>query len=66
MLGTLGSPGSARVVRPFATAVAEAAAAARGGTVICTGSVHTVGDAMLQLGIAPFGDPGLQPEGRRP
>ena len=56
--------GRGRVVRPFAVAVAEAAAAARGGTVLCTGSVHTVGDALLELGIAPFsGLPGLQPRG---
>ncbi|MBW3554398.1 MAG: bifunctional folylpolyglutamate synthase/dihydrofolate synthase [Gemmatimonadetes bacterium] len=53
-----------RVVRPFAAAVGEAAAAGRGGTVLCTGSVHTVGDALLELGIAPFrGQPGLQPRG---
>ena len=53
-----------RVVRPFAAAVREAGLAAAGGTVLCTGSVHTVGDALLALGIAPFrGEPGLQPRG---
>jgi dihydrofolate synthase / folylpolyglutamate synthase len=53
-----------RVVRPFPAAVAAAAAAAVGGTVLCTGSVHTVGDTMLALGIAPFRtDQGLQAEG---
>lgn len=60
----LGSRPGVRVVRPFAAAVAAAAAAATGGTVLCTGSVHTVGDAMLALGITPFRhDPGLQVEG---
>jgi dihydrofolate synthase / folylpolyglutamate synthase len=53
-----------RVVRPFAAAVAAAMAAANGGSVLCTGSVHTVGDTMLALGIAPFRhDRGLQVEG---
>ena len=56
--------GRGRVVRPFAAAVGAAGAAGRGGTVLCTGSVHTVGDALLELGIAPFpGQPGLQPRG---
>jgi dihydrofolate synthase / folylpolyglutamate synthase len=60
----LGARGSVRVVRPFAAAVAAATAAAAGGTVICTGSVHTVGDAMLALGISPFHrEAGLQVEG---
>jgi dihydrofolate synthase / folylpolyglutamate synthase len=60
----LGAPPPLRVIRPFAAAVAAAAVAAAGGTVLCTGSVHTVGDAMLALGIAPFRhDRGLQVEG---
>jgi dihydrofolate synthase / folylpolyglutamate synthase len=64
VLADLDAPAAVRVVRPFAAAVAAAAAAAKGGTVLCTGSVHTVGDAMLALGIAPFrADPGLQVEG---
>jgi dihydrofolate synthase/folylpolyglutamate synthase len=67
VLRELGSPANARVVRPFAVAVAEAGRAAVGGSVLCTGSVHTVGDAMLALGIPPFrADPGLQPEGPGP
>lgn len=62
VLTRLGRPPVARVVRPFSAALAEAVAAARGGTVVCTGSVHTVGDAMLALDIAPFPDGrGLQP-----
>jgi dihydrofolate synthase / folylpolyglutamate synthase len=64
VLVELGSPPSARVVRPFAAAIAAATATAAGGTVLCAGSVHTVGDAMLALGIAPFPrDLGLQVEG---
>lgn len=60
----LAAPPSARVVRPFAAAIAAAATAAAGGSVLCTGSVHTVGDAMLALGISPFGgESGLQAEG---
>lgn len=61
VLAELGRPAGAEVVRPFAVAVAAAVEAAGDGTVLCTGSVHTVGDAMLALGIAPFrDDPGLQ------
>jgi dihydrofolate synthase/folylpolyglutamate synthase len=64
VLEELAAPENARVIRPFAAAVSGAAALADGGTVVCTGSVHTVGDAMLALGILPFADaPGLQPEG---
>lgn len=64
VLHELGDPQGVRVIRPFSTAVREAAARARGGTVLCTGSVHTVGDAMLALGLAPFPEPaGLQAEG---
>lgn len=64
VLERLGAPVGARVVRPFAAAVSAAAALADGGTVVCTGSVHTVGDAMLALGLPPFGgSPGLQPDG---
>jgi dihydrofolate synthase / folylpolyglutamate synthase len=64
VLVELSAPVSARVVRPFAAALAAASAAAAGGTVLCTGSVHTVGDAMLALGIPAFGpDAGLQAEG---
>lgn len=64
VLERTGAPPSVRVVRPFAAAVKEAAREADGGTVVCTGSVHTVGDAMLALGIPPFPEhAGLQPEG---
>lgn len=64
VLNELGAPPGVRVIRPFSTAVREAAAQARGGTVVCTGSVHTVGDAMISLGLAPFPEPaGLQSEG---
>jgi dihydrofolate synthase/folylpolyglutamate synthase len=66
VLETLGRPESARVIRPFATAVVEAARAAAEGTVLCTGSVHTVGDAMLALGIPPFTESGLPPGGALP
>ncbi len=64
VLRQLDAPESARVIRPFAAAVSGAAALAAGGTVACTGSVHTVGDAMLALGIPPFAEQaGLQSEG---
>jgi len=64
VLDELAAPQSARVVQPFAAAVAAAIAAAAGGTVLCTGSVHTVGDAMLALGLTPFPqEAGLQVEG---
>lgn len=60
----LSAPQSGRVVQPFAAAVAAAIAASAGGTVLCTGSVHTVGDAMVALGLAPFRhEAGLQAEG---
>lgn len=51
----------AQVVRPFEAGLAEAGARAAGGTVVCTGSAHTVGDAMLELGIPPFPDPTALP-----
>jgi dihydrofolate synthase / folylpolyglutamate synthase len=64
VLRSLGGPPSTRVLRPFPVAVAAAEAAARGGTVLCTGSVHTVGDVMLLLGVEPFpGAAGLQVSG---
>lgn len=63
VLESLGDRYRARVVRPFASAVREAASAAGAGTVLCTGSVHTVGDAMTVLGLAPFAaQAGLQPD----
>ncbi len=61
VVSRLGTPTGVEVVRPFAAALAAAAAAAGRGTVVCTGSVHTVGDAMRELGIVPFvPDAGLQ------
>jgi dihydrofolate synthase / folylpolyglutamate synthase len=64
VLTELAAPPTVRVVRPFAAAMAAATAAAAGGSVVCTGSVHTVGDAMLALGISAFGPgAGLQAEG---
>lgn len=59
--------GKGSVVRPFAAAIREAARAGAGGTVLCTGSVHTVGDALEALGIAAFqAHAGLQPRGGGP
>jgi dihydrofolate synthase/folylpolyglutamate synthase len=47
-------------VRPFAAGLARAGERAAGGTAVCTGSAHTVGDAMLELGVQPFPEgPGL-------
>ena len=44
----------------FRAALAEARASAGSGTVIVTGSFHTVGDALAALDLAPFGvDPPL-------
>jgi dihydrofolate synthase / folylpolyglutamate synthase len=64
VLKELGTPPAVRVVRPFAAAMAAAAADAVGGSILVTGSVHTVGDAMLALGISALGPgAGLQAEG---
>ena len=61
VLEALGTPHNVRIVRPFAAAVAAAVERAGGGTVLCTGSVHTVGDTMATLHIEPFpADAGLQ------
>jgi dihydrofolate synthase / folylpolyglutamate synthase len=52
----------AEVVADFAQALARARALAGSGAVIVTGSFHTVGDALLELGVEPFPpDPGLPP-----
>lgn len=52
--------GQARVIRDFPGALEGARVAARGGTVLVTGSFHTVGDALSALGLAPYGtDPVL-------
>jgi dihydrofolate synthase / folylpolyglutamate synthase len=42
----------------FVQALERARVEAAGGTVVVTGSCHTVGDALLALGIAPYGPPG--------
>jgi len=47
--------GSAAAVEDFQAAFDEAARLAGAGTVIVTGSVHTVGGAMKLLGVAPTG-----------
>ncbi len=44
----------AEVIRPFVAGLTRAGERARGGSVVCTGSAHTVGDAMHELGIPPF------------
>lgn len=50
------------IVDDFATALRTARAQAGDGTVLVTGSFHTVGDAFLELDIPPFQpDPGLPP-----
>jgi dihydrofolate synthase/folylpolyglutamate synthase len=51
-LETAGTP--LVVVEDFAEAVAEAGRRAGGGTVVVTGSVHTVGGAMTVLGVDPL------------
>ena len=43
------------VVDEVAAAVERAAGLARNGTVVVTGSCHTVGDALQILGVSPFG-----------
>jgi dihydrofolate synthase/folylpolyglutamate synthase len=43
------------VVPDFVEAVCEAEEKVRGGTVVVTGSVHTVGSAMSFLGVDPYG-----------
>lgn len=44
-----------RAIEDFALALREAADLAGSGTVVVTGSVHTVGGAMQLLGLAPLG-----------
>ncbi len=56
-LRSLGTPGSrfeAEVVEDFAAAMTAARRRAGRGTVVVTGSCHTVGDAMAALGRVPF------------
>ena len=49
------APATLLVVEDFAAGLREAAALAGTGTVVVTGSVHTVGNAMGLLGIDPLG-----------
>lgn len=57
-------PRRARVIRDFPGALEGARVAARGGTILVTGSFHTVGDALSALGLAPYGtDPVLPSTG---
>jgi folylpolyglutamate synthase/dihydropteroate synthase len=53
--GTGHAPATLVVVEDFAAGLREATALARRGTVVVTGSVHTVGNAMALLGIDPLG-----------
>ena len=46
---------NARAVDDFERALAEAHRAAAGGTVVVTGSFHTVGDVLSALDLAPWG-----------
>lgn len=52
-VGTSVDPSRWRVVQPFGRAVRVAASAP--GTTLVTGSFHTVGDTMAELGLAPVG-----------
>jgi len=53
--GALAAAPKAEAIEDFRSALARAAALARGGTVVVTGSVHTVGGAMRLLEVAPLG-----------
>lgn len=52
--GELAGPVAPRVMPDFAAALERAGTLAPDGTVVVTGSIHTVGDAMEHLGIPPF------------
>lgn len=52
----VGSPPPLEIVRDFRDALARASELAGQGTVVVTGSCHTVGDALGALGMTPFGD----------
>lgn len=47
-------PPVTEIVPDFGSALERAASMAAGGTVVVTGSHHTVGDALRELGLAPF------------
>jgi len=55
MIAAAGSGPHVSVKLDFGEAIAEAQRLAAGGTVLVTGSFHTVGDAMAALGMAPWG-----------
>lgn len=60
-----GARAAIEVEHAFPEALRRAAERAAGGTVIVTGSFHTVGDALAELGRAPDGvDPALHPPAR--
>jgi len=48
-----------RAIPDLARAIGHAETLAPHGTVVVTGSVHTVGDAMRVLGVRPFAEPSL-------
>jgi folylpolyglutamate synthase/dihydropteroate synthase len=49
-----GVSGSVRIIPDFAAALRRAETMAPHGTVLVTGSVHTVGDALLELGVPAY------------
>jgi dihydrofolate synthase/folylpolyglutamate synthase len=51
----------AEVVRDFTAALERARGRAAAGTVLVTGSFHTVGDALIALDRAPFGSDATLP-----
>lgn len=54
VLAAVPSPNT-RAVPDFPAALTQAWRAARGGTIVVTGSFHTVGDALIALELAPWG-----------
>ncbi|MEX0980394.1 MAG: Mur ligase family protein [Gemmatimonadota bacterium] len=57
----VGSPPPLEIVPDFREALARAGESAGEGTVVVTGSCHTVGDALLALGMEPFKEPFAAP-----
>ncbi|MFC1575039.1 bifunctional folylpolyglutamate synthase/dihydrofolate synthase [Gemmatimonadota bacterium] len=56
--GTVKTRPNLHILRDFSEALAAARKVAGQGTVVVTGSHHTVGDAMNELGILPYGPEG--------